>query len=356
MGIFRKTAFGLDISDTSVKAIELRPKKNGTKVHAYTSFPLPEGVVKNGVVKDAMVLAEELKNGLRPNGKNIFSTESCVFSIPENQAFLDVFELEQDKKSYAADIAEKAQTRFPYAPEKLVYDWDVVAETDEMSDVLVVASERKVINGYVEAIKNAGFNPVLAEPQSLSNTRAALDRSKCEEMSPQVVIDLGAKSSSFTIYDECSVRLSTGLRISGEVLTQEIVDSIGGSFSKAETLKKKHGLSLTVKGKAKKRILQDRIDHAIMHVEDIVTRYENKTNRKIDTIVIIGKTGQLPFLSEYFSKKMKQQVVIADPSREIHNSKVLVAHVKKDSASTSVGLALRSLNPKLDQEINLLKT
>src|SRR4030042_3012769 len=56
-----KTALGLDISDTRISLALLKGDKNGVKLLASATAPLPDGVVKNGSIENAEVLVKVIK-------------------------------------------------------------------------------------------------------------------------------------------------------------------------------------------------------------------------------------------------------------------------------------------------------
>lgn len=355
MQLFRKTAFGIDISDSSVKAVELKPKNGSAKVRTYHSFVLPKGLVKRGEIKKPEELTQIIKNELRPGDKSIFSSDNCIFALPEPEVFTDVIEMKEVSKEMGGKVLDHIQNRFPFKIENINFDWDVIAETDEMSDVFVAAAEKTTVQSYVNVLKNAGFNPVLAEFQALANARALFDTHACETMSPVMVIDFGKSYTSLYIYDECGVRLSTLSNATGDNFTKEIFDSIGGTKKKAEQLKKKHGLSLSVKGRSKKRVLQDPVDRAILQIQSVKERYEKKTDRTIKELVLAGKAAKMPYLLEYLKKKLELKVSIGNPLRAISNNTAETRKIKKDLSITACGLAMRSFNSRYNDEINLIK-
>lgn len=354
MALFRKSSFAIDFSDNSVKAIELRGRNGGMKIPSFASFNLKDGLIVDGKIADEQGLITALREGLMKNEKFIFSSETCFFTIPDAACYIDLVEV-KNGEDVAQAVTDFAAARFPITPEKIIFDWDVVAETDASSDVMVVACEREVVAAYTKVLKNAGLNPVLAEPQILAAIRAQFVTEACEELKPQMVVDIGHAFSTLTVYDECSIKLSTTFLLTGKGLTKEIQNTIGGAEDKAMKLKKKYGLSLTVKGKSKKRVLQSAIDDGIIQIQKVAKQYENKTGKKVEKVLLTGKTVDMPYLKQYLSKKMDIAVEIVDPTGSVSNSKENAKKLSKERGLGVLGVGLRSLNLKIDKEINLVQ-
>lgn len=354
MALFRKSSFAIDFSDNSVKAIELRGRNGGVKISAFEAFKLKNGLIEGGKVVDEQGLVSSLRESLMQDGKLLFSSEMCFFTIPDAACYIDLVEVSNEEE-IAQAVIDFATARFPIAQEKLIFDWDVVAETDESSDVMVVACEREVVALYEKVLKSAGLNPVLAEPQVLALIRAQFVSADCEELKPQVVVDIGHAFSSLTVYDECSIKLSTSFLLTGDKLTKKIQETVGGSEDKAMKLKKKYGLSLSVKGRSKKRVLQSVVDDGIMQIQKVVKQYENKTGKTVEKVLLTGKTVDMPYFKQYLSKKIDIAIEIVDPAGSISNSKENAKKLSKERGLSALGVGLRSLNLKIDKEINLVK-
>ncbi|KKP85414.1 MAG: Type IV pilus assembly protein PilM, partial [Parcubacteria group bacterium GW2011_GWD2_35_7] len=71
-------SFGLDISDESIKFIELVKTKDGIKVNRYGEKKIPAGIIESGKIKDSRRMEEVLISLRKEEG-----LRSVRVSLPE---------------------------------------------------------------------------------------------------------------------------------------------------------------------------------------------------------------------------------------------------------------------------------
>src|SRR3989338_402730 len=91
-------AFGLDISDLSVKAVQLKKKKGGFFLSSFGEFQVPAGVIDRGQIKEEKELADILKRIRNEVHGTKIQTPCVVASLPEEQAFLQIIQLPRMSK------------------------------------------------------------------------------------------------------------------------------------------------------------------------------------------------------------------------------------------------------------------
>jgi len=85
--------FGLDISDKSVEAIQLKKGLGKPKMTAYARTILGSSLVANGEIKNSEKLAEKFKALLDSAQPKKIKSKYCIVSIPESQVFTAIFSL-----------------------------------------------------------------------------------------------------------------------------------------------------------------------------------------------------------------------------------------------------------------------
>src|SRR3989339_2204129 len=76
-------SFGLDISDESLKFVELVATRNGLGVGRYGERSIPLGVIESGKIKDPERMVETLSSLRKEEG-----VKSVRVSLPEEQVYL----------------------------------------------------------------------------------------------------------------------------------------------------------------------------------------------------------------------------------------------------------------------------
>ena len=86
-------AFGLDISDLSLKFIDLEKKGNFLSLASWGEIAVRPGIIEEGEIKDEEALSEIIKDGLnKVKGKKL-KTRDVIASLPEKNAFLQVIKM-----------------------------------------------------------------------------------------------------------------------------------------------------------------------------------------------------------------------------------------------------------------------
>src|SRR4030043_2435035 len=96
-------AFGLDISDLSLKIIKLKRKGKFLTLSSFLEEDIGQGIIKEGEIKDEDGLVKIIKESLPKIKGEKLKTKHVVVSLPEEKAFLQVIQLprmpEEDLKS-----------------------------------------------------------------------------------------------------------------------------------------------------------------------------------------------------------------------------------------------------------------
>ena len=83
-------SFGLDISDESIKFIELVRTKDGIRVNRFGERKIPPGIIESGKIKDPKQMEEILVSLRKEEG-----LKSVRVSLPEEQVYLFNLKLEK---------------------------------------------------------------------------------------------------------------------------------------------------------------------------------------------------------------------------------------------------------------------
>lgn len=167
--MLKKNFVSLVFSANKLQILKLSPSKK--KVEKYLTVDIPEGLIVNHKVQDTDVLAK-LLNQVWTKTKIKEKTVGLV--VPEFSTFiktLDMPDLEVEELDEA--ISWQAHDYLPKSPELMTMDWRIARSGEGGVQILLVAMEKKLLNGYVEAAGKAGLFPQLVETPSLALVRAS---------------------------------------------------------------------------------------------------------------------------------------------------------------------------------------
>ena len=105
--------------------------------------------------------------------------------------------------------------------------------------VLLTAVPNMVVENYVRVFRLAGLQAQALEIEALSLIRSVVG----QDMSNNLLIDIGAKNASINLVDSGYLRLSKNLNVGGDTVTNSIAQSLSVNFTRAEQFKKDFGLA-----------------------------------------------------------------------------------------------------------------
>jgi len=339
-------AFGLDISDLSLRIVKLKKRGKFFSLVSWGESRIRPGIVEQGEIKDEDALSEIIKQTLvKIKGKKI-ETKHIIASLPEKKAFLQVIKMpKMEESELKTSVPFEAENYIPLPIEKVYLDFQIVHGSNQMDhlDILIAALPKETVDPYVSCFKKAGLTPMALEVESQSIARAVVKN----EISPfpLLIIDIGKSTTSFVVFSGYSTRFTSSIPISSQKLTEAISKTLGLSLSEAEKLKIKYGLKDEKALKAMIPLLIDLMGQAKKCID-----YYHSYNGGIKKILLCGNGANLKGLSALASSEFKITVELANPWMNILPSslKEVPGLLFRESLgyTTALGLALRGIRRK----------
>lgn len=357
MNIFsqKSEAFGLDISDLSLKMAKLTRTRGGLKLTSFGTWPIPPGIIEGGEIKDKKTLSQIIKESLKKVKGEKIKLKQVVCSLPEEKSFLDVIQLPQvEKEELQSAVAYELENYIPLPADRVYFDYEVnnkpVSSHLKRLEVLIVATPKEIVDSYLEVLKMGGLRPRVFEIECLAITRALVPRTKTSKS--LLIIDFGGTRTTFVIFSGQSLRFTSTIPASSQKLTESISKILKVDLKKAEKLKRQHGLE------GEKRVFEAMIPPLTDLVEQIKThldyyRFHKKRDRtvrnkkKLEKILLCGGGANLKGLIGFLTQNLKVAVELGNPWVNILESplKELPELNFKESLgyTTALGLALRAI-------------
>lgn len=320
----KKSTFGLDISDRSIRTLQL---KKG-EILGFGKKALNQGIVEDGSILNKEKLIEKIKQVIY---KANIKSKKVVLSLPESKVFIHAFpvalsafhlkELKREKEN----IKKQADQMIPWKPDEIYFD---------IFDNLYAAAPKGIVNDYLEVLKGANLEPIVFEIESLALARA-IKAKNC------LVADIGVRTTNLSIFDKKGqIKISVSIARAGDQFTKAISKKLNVSLSQAEKLKIDCGLDKTKKQGRIMLVLQKELQPIIKETKKIINLY----GKSIDEILLNGGSSQMPEIADYFSSNLSLEtnIAISPIAKQLKGKSVFF--------NTVIGLALRK--PKIG--INLL--
>jgi len=350
----KTSAFGLDISDLSLKLVCIEGKHNTKKIVSFGKLDIPAGIIKRGQIKDPQELAKQIKKLIKGvKGKKV-TTPYVVASLPEEKTFSQVIALPKMTEEEAKQaIYFEAEKYIPYSVDKVYLDCQKISIEHGDKDktyVLLVALPKNTADRCAKALDLAGLRPLALEIESQATVRAVLDEEK--KRSPAMLImDIGATRTGFIIFSGTALRFTTSIPVSSGDFTRIIAKVFKIDYKSADELKIQYGLSQKTKeGKKVFEALIPALTDLTEQIKKYIEYYHSRAEQdpgfvngiRIEKILLCGGGAKLIGLPEFLSEQLGLLVEIANPLVNLKGE----TKMTKDQAleyTTAIGLALRAI-------------
>lgn len=344
-------AFGLDLSDLSVKVVAIKQKGDRDIVTSYGTIGLPPGAIMDGEIRNPEVVRGAILDLLKRVGPKKITSKNVICSLPETKEFLRVLTLpKMDTKDVGEAIKWEIEANIPLTLDQVYYDWQILDQAftpdPEKMSVLIIAVARDVVDSFVAMLESCGLQPVGLETESVAEARALLsEKSKTETT---LIVDMGDRRTSFLVALGHVPCFTSSVPLSSQMISDAISKALQIPFEEAEKMKIEQGLgSMTVKSpifKAAEPILEN-IASEIERTIDFVTtnlRYAEK----VDKVILCGGGSNLHGLLPYMTKRLHCPVESGDPwaAMRLGNTLPIIPKEKSISFSTAIGLALKGIH------------
>lgn len=335
-------AFGLDISDQSLKFVNLVMTKNGIEVGRYGSRSIPPGIIESGKIKSPAKLKEVLSSLREEEGIRFVRV-----SLPEEQVYLFRLLLQKEGlENVREGIELSLEEHIPIPAQETIFDYELLSEDAQSLEVQVAAIPENVIENYLSV-----FRESLISVQSFELEGQAISRAVIKEgdLGTYMIVDFGQTRTGISIISRGIVVFTSTLDIGGMSLNDMIKKSFKVTPNEAEKMKRQYGLQRNVDNPEifavllnSASILRDEIDKHFLYWHTHKDE-EGKDHPPIQKIILCGGDANLIGLPEYLSVSMKSRVEMANVWANISETDKHIPEIGFNQSLTfaaALGLAL----------------
>lgn len=335
-------AFGLDISDESLKFVLLTVTTKGIRLNKYGERKIPPGIIELGKIKNSKLLEEILLSLSKEEG-----IKSVRVSLPEEQVYLFKMHLEKsDLVNIREGIELSLEEHIPIPVQDAIFDYEIINEDENRLQVQVDAIPKNVIENYLSVFKNSGIAVHSFELEAQAITRSVISKG---DMETYMIVDFGEKRTGIFIVSKGVTMFTSTLEVGGVMLNSMIAKNFNVSLKEAEEMKKIYGLQRNMENKEIFAVLLNSVsilrDEIVKHFLYWHTHLdeEGKINPPIKKIILCGGDSNLIGLTDYLSVSLKSKVDKANVWVNILDSQKEVPDVNLKQAlsfAAALGLAL----------------
>lgn len=368
-------AFGLEISDRSIKIIRLKKKKEVLSLASFGETEIKPGVIESGEIKDQKSLTESIKQAVKKVKGEKLRTNYAVVSLPEEKAFLQVIQLpiieEQELKEAAY---YEAENNIPLPIGDVYLDSQIVKPViDHLNhfDVLIAAMPKKTVDPYIACIKNSGLIPKILETESQAISRALVKNGISPF--PLLIINIGPTKTCLIIFSGYSLRFTSSIPTSSQKISEIISTGLGISLEDSQELKATTGLNqnffkkredgseVVIETKKIIEIIDPLLADLVNQAKSHLSYYQSYASHEhlvesakgIQKIILCGDGARFKGLDDLLALKLKIPVEIGNPWINIlpqfPEETPGINFDESLAFTTALGLGLRALEENKEQ-------
>ncbi|MCK5084989.1 MAG: type IV pilus assembly protein PilM [Candidatus Pacebacteria bacterium] len=351
MSIFRDnlSAFGLDLSDRSIKVAQLRKKRGKINLFSYGREDISKGLIVNGEIKNEEEVVRLIKKTLSNAKPNPIKSKFVIYSIPEPKGFIRVVRIPYSKKDDIEQaVRYEAEQLFPIDINEAYVDWQILpSDNDKILKIIVSAVPRLLVDSYSLVAEEAGLKPVAAEIESIPITRSLINKDQSSK--PILVVDLGKDRTSFIIFKNPAVQFTASIPVCGEEFIHSISERLGIDEIAAENMKNKCGLRFEGECKEVFKAIQPSLREMIKYINKLTYYYKEhfESDEDIAKVIICGGEAKMVGISSFLSLQIKKEIEKGNPWVNIMTFKdkeiPLISRTDSLVFVTVLGLALRGI-------------
>jgi len=352
-----KPNLGIDIGTASIKVVQLKKEEEKFKLETYGQIStvgylerLNDTFQATSLKTLEVVAREMLRVAL---DKSETTIKSAVMSIPVFSSFVSIIEMPfMGEKELARAIQFEARRYVPIPLPEVILDWRVIEVGMIKNDfspkpfkgkrILLIAVPIEVINKYLRIADDLGLHVSALELESFSVARSLMPNDK----SSALILDVGARASSFTVVDKGILQMSHSLDVGGGEMTRTLATGLGIASERAEEFKMTYGFDHEAEQNQRtevRELLNVPVSKIVDEIERMINSYSYKTGRKIEKIILNGGTSRLKGLVEHIGEKLGIKTVVANPWANVIYPTVLQNTLNEigPEFSVAVGAAMR---------------
>ncbi|HVJ22374.1 MAG TPA: pilus assembly protein PilM [Burkholderiales bacterium] len=345
--------FGLDISSSSVKMLELVDAgKGGYRVERYAIEPLARDSVVDGNINNLEAVGDAVKRAYQRLGTR---TKHVAMAVPSGAVISKkiIVSAALREEELEIQVESEANQYIPFALEEVNLDFQVLGPSPtnpEEQEVLIAATRKEKVEDRVAVADVCGLKPLVMDVESFAQQTALSlvvqglpGGGKDQNVA---VVDVGANVMNVTVLRNDQSVYTREQAFGGNQLTQDIVSRYGMTPEEAENAKRSGGLPDDFEAEVMKPFMEN----LSMEVQRALQFFFTSTQyHAVDHILLAGGSAVIPGLDEVVNTRTQVPASIANPFALMQASpRIQLKRLMIDAPSLIVacGLAMRRFDPQ----------
>jgi type IV pilus assembly protein PilM len=221
-----------------------------------------------------------------------------------------------------SSLTFEARKHLPLEDTEDILDYQILSESTSATniDILMVATTKKAFDYHIKLLRELGVKPRIMDAECTALVNSYLiSRGKPEADKALILLDLGAKYSTLTVFSDNGMLFSRDIAIGGHKLTEDIKTCQDIEYPAAEEMKKVKGMGAFLKDsdeeKSSIRIARRKaVDSLVDEIRRSLRYYTKETGvREFEKILICGGSALMKHLNSHLAQALSMNVEIYNP-------------------------------------------
>ncbi len=353
---------GLDIGSYALKAVEIDSTFRG-----FQLVNVKERRVVTSEGDDASSDREAIRAWL---AEEQGVPETILCSLPGDAVMVRFLKLPfRDRKRISEVIGFELQDHIPFDIDEVVYDYQIVSQSEESSRILAVAVPRERLERYLSALKEAGVDPkaVGFGAWSYLNLAPYIARDGQESVA---FVDIGHRRTDVCVFRGQQMEFLRTANRAGAHLDETVAERLGVDIHEADLRKRRAGrlpapgtrtsgpppltgLEAPVDSEeALSAALVEGVEDILRDIRMALLAHEAEYAYGVSRIVLTGGGARLTGLAEYMEERLRVPVERFD-STTLDFNRMVDRGTSQEVLAKGLALSLQGLGASANSEINL---
>ncbi len=346
-GSKKKSIVGLDIGSSALKAVELKPVRNGFELLHIAHHNLQSDTIVDGHIIDLNHVSDSIN---RVWSDNNIKTSQVATSLSGHAVIVKKIMLPQmSSEELDEQIHWEAEQYIPFDINDVNLYHEVIGHdpATQNMDVLLVACKRDKIAQFTQVISQAGKQPVIVDVDAFALQNAYEMNYMPSPNQTVALLDIGASVMTINVVRGTTSIFTRDISAGGNQYTDLLQKELNLTFEQAEMLKRGAGFDEQGDYEAAQAAMRSVSEMLALEIQRTLDFFRATAvdSPNIDCMLIAGGSSKVEHLCDYLSEKFQMPVERFDAFRAVrYDRKRFDDEYLKElspNMAVAVGLAVR---------------
>lgn len=340
---------GVDIGTSSIKLVQLSRGANGYRLEAFGVETLPENAVSEGVIVDADVVANALKQAVRRSG---VTAKRCAMAVTGSAVITKMINLPSDlsEDDIEAQIEVEAGHYIPFPREEVSLDFEILgpsARNADLLEILLAASKTEHVDMRRDVAEMAGLSVAVVDVESFAVSNAfdlVRQQAGIDASETLAVLNIGSTASNMIVLKGNRSMYHREHSFGGNQLIEECMRRYGMDLNQARFLQRGEAPPVGFEDE----VLEPFRQNVIQQISRALQFYASSSDyMSISALYLTGGGALIPNLAEALGDEIGISAELGDPLKNVRLAPKVNARQLdqlRPSLTIACGLALRGFD------------